>query len=103
MKIRSIAYAVALLLPLGAVSLMAEEITSKDAIGIIEGIGELELKQSQVGDGSIAEFRSFKSTCTGTCGGSPVPPWSCSGSKPYCALDCTQSPPRRYCVDWTGN
>lgn len=74
--------------------------TSSDSPSITtEGHGTLTLLPATSGNGSIGMFTPItpRKTCSGECDGNSVGSWTCPDNL-SCALDCTQKPPRKYCL-----
>jgi hypothetical protein len=77
--------------------LEAENFTPKPEIRAA-GIGTLKLQS--VTDGYVASFQSvdlLTTYCSGACSGVSVGSWTCPNSHPYCGLDCTRTPPYKFC------
>ena len=73
---------------------------SKNSETLIKGIGSLKIRPATKGKGSIAIFsrvRPLTHYCSGACDGVSVGEWQCSDDY-SCALDCTMTPPRKYCL-----
>ncbi|MBR1223266.1 hypothetical protein JQ557_35075 [Bradyrhizobium sp. U87765 SZCCT0131] len=67
----------------------------------VGNLGTLSLLPATRGIGAIASFariKPFTHYCSGSCGGVSVGDWQCDGNL-SCALDCTTTPPRKYCVN----